>query len=197
MDIQPTGSCTALSLRRDIASDIVEHLGSKLTPGGREEAIRYRVLAYGEPHGSGLRKRTCPVMTRQAIAHITGQGGSTPRGQDVTVEHLVPRKVVRDILLSLPQEQRTIDKVEGILDRLTLTALITKEQDVLLRDLKLTSKMPAGWCPWTGDPLERYRIAGLLGDLVVIAPLEAELTPPMAALLAGFPRHPDLVVTGG
>lgn len=197
MEIQPSGSCTARSLRRDIASDIVKLLGAGLSPIGLEEAVRYRVLAYGEPHGSGLRKRTCPVMTQQAIAHITGQGGSAPRGQDVTVEHLVPRKVVRDILLSLTREQSTIEHVQDILDRLTLTAMITSQQDALLRDLKLTSKMPAGWCPRTGDPLERYRFAGLLGDLVVIAPLEAELTPPMAVLSAGFPRHPELVITSG
>ena len=196
MDIQPSGSCTAQSRRREIASDIVKLLAAGLSQDGLEEALQYRIMAYGQPHGSGLRKRMCPVMTLQAITHITGQGGAAPRGQDVTVEHLVPRKVVRDILLSLSPGQRTIEQVEGVLDRLTLTAMITSQQDALLRDLKLTSKMPVGWCQRAGDPLERYRFAGLLGDLVVIAPLEAELTPPMAALLAGFPRHPDLVVTG-
>lgn len=197
MENQPTGSCTAQARRREIASDIVKLLAAGLSQDGLEEALQYRIMAYGQPHGSGLRKRMCPVMTQQAIAHITGQGGSAPRGQDVTVEHLVPRKVVRDILLSLTQEQSTIEHVQDILDRLTLTAMITSQQDALLRDLKLTSKMPVGWCPRTGDPLERYRFAGLLGDLVVITPLEAELTPPMAALSAGFPRHPDLVITSG
>lgn len=201
MENQPSRSCTAQARRKEVTQDIVLLFNNPFSVTGREVYIRESIFAYGEPHGAAKRKRMCPVMSRQAIELITGQGGRTPSGKMATVEHLVPRRVVRDQLRAIPWGQldplSAATRVGEIMDRLTLTAIITAQQDAHLRGLKLTSKMPAGWCPETGDPLERYRVAGLLEHLVVIGPLEEELTPPMAALLAGFPRHPDLVITSG
>lgn len=197
----PRRKPSARELRRAFASDIAVTFTSPLSPRAWRDHIRDDIFAYGEPYGSGPRKRMCPVITRQALALIVGQGGRTPSGKQATVEHLVPRLVVRERLRELPWKQldvtTAIPLVEAIMDRLTLTAIITSQQNAHLNSLKLASKMPAGWDPRTDCPLERYRRAGLLEDLVVIAPLEGELTPPMAALLAGFPRHPDLVITQG
>lgn len=201
MENQPPGSCTAQARRKEVASDIALIFSSPFSATGQEDYIRGSIFAYGEPHGSAKRKRMCPVISRQALALVTGQGGRTPSGRLATVEHLVPRRVVRDQLRALPWGQldhlTATSRVEEIMDRLTLTAIITTQQDAVLRGLGLTSKMPAGWCPRTGCPLERYRAAGLLGDLVVIEPLEGELTRPVADLLTGFPRHPGLVITSG
>ena len=40
MDIQPSGSCTAQSRRREIASDIVKLLAAGLSQDGLEEALQ-------------------------------------------------------------------------------------------------------------------------------------------------------------
>jgi len=192
---------SALESRQEVVNDVLFLLRTRdgqLSPGRRREFLKKCVQDYGEPHASGLRKTLCPIITRQALRLIDAQDGKEPAGEQATIEHLVPRRVVLEALLSLPPEQHTVDVVQGILDRLTLTAIVTKEEDKRLsKDFKLTSKMPAGWCPATGCPLERYRVAGLLDELVVIGPLEGELTPPIAALLDGFPRHPSLVITKG
>src|ERR1035437_8238166 len=58
-------------------------------------------------------------------------------------EHLIPRKVVREMLLNL--DHPFPEAVNDILERLCIGVVVTKAEDKRLKDLGLNSKMPAYW----------------------------------------------------
>ena len=58
-------------------------------------------------------------------------------------EHLIPRKLVREMLLNL--EDPSPEAVNDILERLCIGVVVTKGEDTRLNELKLNSKMPDDW----------------------------------------------------
>ncbi len=72
-------------------------------------------------------------------------------------EHLIPRKVVREMLLNL--KDPSPEAVNDILERLCIGVVVTKEEDTRLNDLGLNSQMPPDWDQqnlWA-----RYHAAGI------------------------------------
>lgn len=85
---------------------------------------------------------------------------------NVVKEHVIPLKRIAEELAKLA-ESNTISSndISNCLDNLIFFATITKEEDKLLRDKKLHSKMPAeydleGHCLYK-DPHARYKAVGI------------------------------------
>jgi len=58
-------------------------------------------------------------------------------------EHLIPRKIVREMILNL--EDLSPEAVNDILDRFCVGVVVTKAEDTRLNELKLNSQMPPDW----------------------------------------------------
>ena len=89
--------------------------------------------------------------------------------KEVVKEHVVPIKVIANILLS--QSESCIlntQEIASILDRYVVFATISKREDQLLRNAKLNSQMPAGF--WEkghdlyNDLFARYKVVGISGE---------------------------------
>ena len=79
----------------------------------------------------------------------------------VTFEHVVPKAVVVDFLLSLAPEALSLERVEWLMSRLTVGCLVTRDEDGRLNDAGLKKVMPIGWSAVTGNPWDRYAQVGL------------------------------------
>ena len=60
-------------------------------------------------------------------------------------EHLVPVKVIAAMVLNLPVEEVTWEKISAIVIRYSVMALVTVKEDLHLKSLDLVSSMPANW----------------------------------------------------
>lgn len=76
------------------------------------------------------------------------------------VEHVVPLKVIVDLLLDL--EQPTKETVGTLLSNFYRVCLVTVEEHKRLTDAGLRSKMPDDWDG--KDPYARYRVVGIECD---------------------------------
>ena len=84
----------------------------------------------------------------------------------VVKEHVVPLKVITVALCELRDKNNiSVSEIAKCLDRLVNFATITKEEDTLLRQAGLSSKMPPGYYQKNHrlyqDPFSRYRSAGI------------------------------------
>jgi len=73
----------------------------------------------------------------------------------LTHEHVVPIKVVIELLLKLPSP--TASSVHQLLESFCKAAVVTREEDARLNRLGLRSKMPSGWDG--SDVWARYTLA--------------------------------------
>ena len=80
-------------------------------------------------------------------------------GSTVTVEHAIPIKVMFDLFW---QAQTDAD-MQTIIDAYAV-AVVTKEEDERLRDIRLGQSMPEGW-RFGDDPLARWRRVGIEVEL--------------------------------
>ena len=76
-------------------------------------------------------------------------------------EHAIPATIVRDQLLRVKPTQQNVLKV---LRKAGPVVVVLREEDKLLRKHRLNQDMPEGW-KWGGNPLARYRRAGINVDL--------------------------------
>lgn len=74
------------------------------------------------------------------------------------VEHVVPLKVIVDLLLEL--KNPTKHKVGSLLKKYYRVKLVTKEEHQRLSALGLRSKMPENWD--RSDPCARYKVANIV-----------------------------------
>ncbi len=84
----------------------------------------------------------------------------------VVKEHVVPLKVITTKLQRLAENNTTtLSEIQSVLDRYTLFATITKQEDKLLRDAKLSSEMPIEFYntdnPLYNDVFARYKKVGI------------------------------------
>lgn len=75
------------------------------------------------------------------------------KDEKVRRDHVVPLKVIITELKKL--KPITKEAIAAVLDRLVISAIITKAEDARLRGLKLNDKMPEGW----KNPFDRYKAA--------------------------------------
>lgn len=84
--------------------------------------------------------------------------------KEVVKEHVVPLLVITQRLVELAKSgEMSCQSIAELLDRYVHFATISKREDALLRDKKLTSKMPDGFYEeghtLYNDPYSRYKIA--------------------------------------
>jgi hypothetical protein len=72
-------------------------------------------------------------------------------------EHLIPRKIVREMLMNL--KDPSPEAVNEIFDRFCVGVVITKTEDTRLNELGLNSNMPSNWDH--KDLWARYHAAGI------------------------------------
>ena len=75
-----------------------------------------------------------------------------------TFEHPVPSNIIGDLLYENYNDE---NKVREILCLSDVVTVLTYEEDKLLRESKLVSKMPLGWKMFENDIFERYTKCGL------------------------------------
>jgi len=95
---------------------------------------------------------------------VSIEANKTRDKKKVTKEHVVPLKVVTTKLLLLGKKA-TEEQIVQTLDKHLIFATITKEEDKILRDLGLNSKMPKGFYEegnlYYNDLFSRYKEANI------------------------------------
>lgn len=96
--------------------------------------------------------------------HATSQKKRIPRSKSAKtttgktrVEHVVPLKVIVDLLLKI--KQPTNRKVRNILKKFYRVCIVTVHEHQQLTDAGLRSKMPDDWDG--ADPFARYKVVGI------------------------------------
>lgn len=106
----------------------------------------------------------CRYWTKEALfaAHehlrYKGQGLPIPHEHSLIHEHIVPRNIIRDLLLT--SSATTATQIESLLDLHCVGAVVTGLQNDQLTQAGLRASMPHGWHPG-GDIWARYRECGI------------------------------------
>lgn len=97
---------------------------------------------------------------------VSTEASEMSNRKDVVKEHVIPLKVITKILLDHSKSgEFNIESIAEILDANLMFATISRREDKLLRDAKLTRKMPSGF--WEqghtlyNDPFARYKEVGI------------------------------------
>ena len=131
----------------EICRDVAFILLAPLAYGTKFAVLADVVWAWSEFHG---KIDGCPYWSEAAWL-----AKSKPRG--LMHEHVVPKKVVIDKLLSL--EAPSTEEVRDVLDRFCIGVVVTREEDARMTRLGLRSEMPENWDGV--DPWARYAKAGI------------------------------------
>ncbi|HEJ3144906.1 TPA: hypothetical protein ACG4N8_005638 [Pseudomonas aeruginosa] len=97
---------------------------------------------------------------------VSAEASVTSNRKDVVKEHVIPLKVITKILVEHSKSSALdVYSIAKILDENLIFATISQREDKLLRDAKLTSKMPSGfWEPGHAlynDQFARYKEVGI------------------------------------
>ena len=97
---------------------------------------------------------------------VSAEAAVISNRKDVVKEHVIPLKVITKILLDHSKTGNfSLESIAKILDENLIFATISQREDKLLRDAKLTSKMPHGfWEPGHtlyNDQFARYKEVGI------------------------------------
>lgn len=111
------------------------------------------------------------VEAREKKAAVFSKGKSERQSleevrKQVVKEHVVPLKVITIFLERLADEGNIeIERIAKLLDKYTIFATITKNEDAKLREAGLTSKMPIEFeqkgNELEGDVRARYKVTGI------------------------------------
>lgn len=97
---------------------------------------------------------------------VSKEAKKTNDRKKVIKEHVIPLRVITDKLEQLAKKKTTsLTDIQEVLDKYTLFATITRQEDQLLRDAKLNSKMPSEFYDENSsmydDPFARYKKVGI------------------------------------
>jgi len=89
----------------------------------------------------------------------------------VIKEHIIPLRVITYKLEQLAKKKTiSLSAIQAVLDKYTLFATITRQEDQLLRDAKLNSKMPDEFydenSPMYDDLFARYKKVGIEYEII-------------------------------
>ncbi len=97
---------------------------------------------------------------------VSKEARKTKDKKMVTKEHLIPLRVITEELKKIAKD-KTISPaaIQKVLDKYILFATITRQEDKLLKNAKLNSKMPNEFydknSPLYDDPFARYKKVGI------------------------------------
>lgn len=101
------------------------------------------------------RRDACDLWSKEALK--LREGNDAWHGLGLVHEHMIPRNVIEDEILALPNP--TVEQIEELL-KLSRVCVVTEAEDERLRDLKLGSRLPNGERTTSGGK-ERYQLAGI------------------------------------
>jgi hypothetical protein len=140
-----------------------ELLGDKLIPQTLGIAIR-KLHDFGECCLGTGKYLGHPYWSRQASSLLRKNSGKVNGiKKDLAHEHVIPVQIVVRELLALPRQLSARD-FERVIRRFSLVAIITGEEDVELRKVKLANAPDKRW--FVSDPWWRYREAKLLPKII-------------------------------
>lgn len=97
---------------------------------------------------------------------VSAEAKKTSNRKEVVKEHVVPLRVITKILLDRSKlDDFNLQAIADTLDAFVIFGTISKQEDQLLREAKLTSKMPDGF--WEAghalfeDKFARYKAVGI------------------------------------
>jgi hypothetical protein len=141
----------------------IEHIKLELL-NNRSEHLRHFVDQYYCYKNNYVNSKGRPVWNKIYWSEIVSVKAShTKDKKEVVKEHVVPLKVITDLLISY-SNKNDIDsnQIKAILDKHLIFATITKEEDAELRKKKLVSKMPDAFYDkgnyLYGDLFARYKV---------------------------------------
>jgi len=146
----------------------------------REDNLEFILFSLQQTHAAlkfGFTKNECRRNLNTALhqywqnkemgLHSTSQRSKIPQSKlasstngKTQVEHVVPLKVIVDMLLEI--KKPTKKKVKTVLADMYRVCLVTTEEHKRLSDAGLRSKMPKDWD--RKDPFARYKIVGIEVD---------------------------------
>jgi hypothetical protein len=97
------------------------------------------------------------IVARHEHLRYDGTGQKPPYEHQLIHEHIVPRNIIRDVLLR--SHCPSAEEVNDLLEQYCVGAVITKPQDARLTDLGLRNSMPRGW--QFGNIWARYHASGI------------------------------------
>ena len=142
----------------------IEHIKLELI-NNRSEHLRHFVDQYYCYKNNYVNSKGRPAWNKIYWSGIVSvQASQVKDKKEVVKEHVVPLKVITDLLIRHSKKNEINSKeIESILNKYLIFATITKKEDANLRKEKLTSKMPDGFyekgSPLYGDLLARYKVA--------------------------------------
>lgn len=89
----------------------------------------------------------------------TSENASGANSKDVIHEHVVPHSIVMNKLLEI--ENLTNENILSVLQKYYVICDITREEDQLLNNAKLRSKMPRDWNEESDSIFARYEAVGI------------------------------------
>ncbi len=142
----------------------IEHIKLELI-NNRSEHLRHFVDQYYCYKNNYVNSKGRPAWNKIYWSGIVSVKASQIKNKnEVVKEHVVPLKVITDLLITYSKENEINSKeIESILNKYLIFATITKKEDANLRKEKLISKMPVGFydkdSPLYGDLFSRYKVA--------------------------------------
>ena len=141
-------------MREAACTDAVALMDSGCSVRFIREGLDKLVWHYSEALGPGQSYKKRSLVRSTGCLESGGVG--------CIFEHVVPRKVTVNVLLSLPRGNMLLPMVRTMMAQLAVGCLVTLEEDKLLNRAGLSRSMPSGWDPWTGNPWSRYSTVGLM-----------------------------------
>jgi len=129
------------------------------------DCVRRVLLNIKEHEKHNDPKRLTSIYLRYALDEFakmnlyTSLSAQKSMNQDVIKEHVIPHKVIMNMLTNL--ENPNHKAIYNIVSKYFIICRITKDEDERLRIAKLVSSMPDDWTIETGSVFARYEKVGI------------------------------------
>ncbi len=117
-----------------------------------------------EKGSSDTRLLLPPLIPDEYVVHGRSRSGGSLR------EHVIPRRVICVECHKMLEAGATDEEIASYIQQRLLIVYVSEEERDLLdkgSNLNLRQRMPEGWCPKNGHPMERLKSAGIEWDEIV------------------------------
>ncbi|MDR9500401.1 MAG: hypothetical protein RI601_01255 [Desulfurivibrionaceae bacterium] len=130
-----------------ICNDLAQILSTDLSYGTKFAVVSEITWVWSEFDG---KHKGCKYWSSKALT-------SGLPNRELVHEHIVPKRVLISSIIN--EIENTPDEIHEYLERFCIGVVVTKDEDALLNDAGLRSKMPAHWNG--SDPWARYNEVGI------------------------------------
>jgi hypothetical protein len=132
---------------------VLGNMVAKYVSSSKYYKITENAVKYVEALGINLNE---PLHVKK---HIYGQKKST------LLEHIIPASVIKN---SLVKNKDNLNQIKHILHNAGFVVIATRAEDKLLKDAKLSDKMPENWTGFGDAPEKRYTAVNIQISSLVI-----------------------------